>query len=82
MELGLGSGYTAKVKYGSYEVEATSFSLPTVTANFPDGIPVGEHNARVAFEKDGKVIYSSGFLNTVELSATVSSPVDCSWSGG
>jgi hypothetical protein len=80
--LGFDSTYTVKIKYANLEVDSTTSSLPTVTASFTDGLPVGENKARVAFEKDGSVIYTSGHLNDVALSASVPSTVDCSWAGG
>ena len=77
------STYTISVFYGSLAASSTSIvSTSVVSGTFSNGFPPGIVQAAVSFEKEDRLTFTSGYQQTVSLSATINSAVTCSWAGG
>lgn len=77
------SSYTAVMYYGSLAATTTTIvSSTAITGTFSNGLPPGVVQVSVSFEKNNRLTFTSGYQQTVSLSATVGSPVTCSWAGG
>ena len=77
------SSYKISIYYGSLAASSTSIiSSTVVSGTFTNGLPPGVVQVSVSFEKDNRLTFTSGYQQSISLSATINSPVTCSWAGG